>query len=354
MLPHRPALLHGPVPATSAPISGVRHIRGLQPPTHQCVPRTIKHAVSTMSTMLRADTYPEPPLSTVSSDREMTGDIGDEATPRGTRAAKACRRCHRKKLRCFGGHPCSSCKKAHQSCDFGEGSANGLTGGNGVETVVKDDFDKRFKDLESLVHSILDRVTPQPARTYSEAAPASNNQFLSTYMPSPSQSCLLAADDGINLASFSTGNAELLRNPAGLDLRRLSPTTHGSSRNILSIAETMADNALGDYLAPSRSPPTPSSMSHTRNRNQGSAEGRLALLAQVGSRYSAPLRPLSFQPAHWENADHTRPPSPARDGDEHKLSQDFWHTMEVRPSLRDDPLSLGWIDKATANSLVSL
>lgn len=319
---------------------------------HQCI------AIRFSRTRFRADRQASEltrdRARAMSADREATG-IADE-TPRGTRAAKACRRCHRKKLRCFGGHPCSSCKKAHQSCDFGESSSSSGPANGTVNGTVKEDLDKRFKDLETLVHGILDRVTPQSKRPFPDApannSNSTNNQYLSNYMPSPSQSCLLTGDETGGFGSFPTGNGDLPQQP-DLDLR-LSPYTRPNTRPLLGLPEVSVNETIDDLLASSRSPPTPSSLIHVRNRNQGSAEGRLALLAQVGSRYSAPLRPLSFQPAHWENADHTRPPSPTRDSEEHTLSDDFWNAMEVRPGLRDDPLGLQWIDQVTADRLVSL
>lgn len=119
------------------------------------------------------------------------------------------------------------------------------------------------------------------------------------------------------------------------------------------IATMSSGQPLDTLLDTARSTFVPSSSPHqVRNPNQGSAEGRLALLAQVGSQHSAPLRPLAFQPAHWENADHTRPPSPSREDE--SSGHDFWQSMDVRPSLSDDPVTLELVDPTTAEQLVNL
>lgn len=289
----------------------------------------------------------------MSSDRSYdAAEVPDEFARRATRAAKACRRCHRKKLRCFGGHPCQSCKKAHQSCDFGEATAETLEGTTARSNSDSDGLKKRFEDLEQLVQTLVARSTTQPIPTSAPLPQGSTGQTLSfippNYMPTPDQSCLpLNEDDG----GFNFIQS-LERDLASTDQQSgPSRSVHPTRADPVALHNVQLTDPIEPFLGTIRSPPTPTSVHHARDRHQGSAEGRLALLAQVGSRYSAPLRPLAFQPAHWENADYTRPPSPSREED--RLGQDFWQSMEVRPGLSDDPVTLEWIGPDVADQLVS-
>lgn len=287
--------------------------------------------------------------SAMSTDAPQSDDGSDrfnEVTGRPTRAAKACRRCHRKKLRCHGGHPCNSCKRAHQSCDFGETSIQaGGSASGGTETA---DVNKRFQNLENLVNTLLAKVSPTQDSRY--ATGVQNSSFTSRPMlPTPDQSSLLASGHPNGSGSMDP-NDLTMNGPTGSAQFHFDPLP-GVSITPATATIPMPPPESNHLVINARSPPTPSS-SHSRDRHQGSAEGRLALLARVGSQYSAPLRPLAFQPAHWENADHTRPPSPSREDE--PASQVFWQSMEVRPSLTDDPLSLGWVDQTISDELVTM
>ena len=115
---------------------------------------------------------------------------------------------------------------------------------------------------------------------------------------------------------------------------------------------------------PSMNQVTPSSLdrsaSYDHDRpgpsNQDSAEMRLALASDKHHVFSAPLRPLAYDPANWENADQTRPstPNPATfDDDAEDL--DIWRsTLEVVPGMRDDPIDKEIVDVVTAHYLVDL
>lgn len=288
----------------------------------------------------------------MSSARGYVTESNEDNASRPTRAAKACRRCHRKKLRCFGGLPCSRCKTAHQSCDFAEETHPDRIS---AEDSSEINLARRFNDLEKLVQTIIERVTPGTSSSMSfdssNVGGLNSHDPVATHTgPSTSQICLMA---GNARQDFDPGVLE----PASLHMAiPQSAAAHDmpfqnsdDPSNLFNTNEYQPNEVL---MGRSPSPIPPPLAQLPRNRNQGSAEGRMALLAQMGSRYSAPLRPLSFQPAHWENADHTRPPSPSREDD--GSGHDFWQSVEVRPSLADDPVSLGWIDSGTADQLVNL
>lgn len=54
-----------------------------------------------------------------------SGNANDPNKPEGQRrAAQACLRCRKQKLRCTGGWPCKRCEKAKHECDFGKSGPN--------------------------------------------------------------------------------------------------------------------------------------------------------------------------------------------------------------------------------------
>lgn len=294
--------------------------------------RTFRPRAGRVSTLFTSRSLPRGthPLINMSSPAASRADQAEHSSGRTTRAAKACHRCHRKKLRCFGGHPCSSCRKAHQSCDFPDGPADAE---NGLVHTVRSDESKRIQELEGLVRNILHKVDTLAAnRDLGPSNPAAGTlQGTTIAMPS--------------LGGMPTSDIYLGHN------RYTASPVVGESRLTPNDAWTTLPNdssVIGNDFT-LFSPPARSSAS-ARDKNQDSAEGRLALLARAGSQYSAPLRPLSFQPAHWENADHTRPPSPARC--EETDATNFWSALHVRPDLSDDPLGAGWVDTETAEKLL--
>jgi hypothetical protein len=209
---------------------------------------------------------------------------------RPTRASKACRRCHRKKLRCFGGCPCSSCKRAHQSCDFGENDLEGdatlsqdLTG---VPSV-----DARFKQLERIVNVLVSKI------------------------------------DGQSSSQGDRPKYQLPKVDAAPPLPVLQPSP---GQFPASIPQVMF-NEYPDYSDQiSQNNPESDALPL---RSQKSPQSRLAI-SENSTTYGAPLRP----------------PSPACEPVDQL--EDFWATLDVRPSLSDDPISAGIIDSNTARDLL--
>lgn len=87
--------------------------------------------------------------------RTSTVDADDQREDNGKsihrRAAQACLRCRRQKLKCLGGCPCDRCTKAKVECDFGQPG--------GVPTVrsgvVAAEANARLQQLESSVATLL-------------------------------------------------------------------------------------------------------------------------------------------------------------------------------------------------------
>lgn len=256
---------------------------------------------------------------------------------RPTRAAKACRRCHRKKLRCFGGCPCSSCKRAHQSCDFGDHDSGGIGSGIGEQgdysyaTTGSVDVSVRFNQLEKLVKDLLQKV--------GNTAKLDQQGEGSEHGGDPSHATV--ALDTINNSpsiDFPLPSFEIPVETTGSEIA-VQPERHVSFPG------------FPDYLSPPVRPLSQQVRETGKPKSQKSPESRLAA-SQDAAKYGAPLQSLAFNPAYWDNADRTRPPSPVREPVEQ--AEDFWTTFDVRPGLKDDPISLGIIDSSTAESLVNL
>ena len=232
------------------------------------------------------------------SSAPINAPPAETPTPTGTRAAKACRRCHRKKLKCHGGCPCVSCKKAHQSCDFGSEPAS-----------EKDD---RLARLEKLVESLVGHINSPK------------------HPPTPSTSSLPS-----NLMDLSSivGDSSVAHDWAGAPgLENLfSPST-----------------LAGSYHPPPVPRPGPA-LDRDDERPHNTPESRFAM-SQAPDQHRAPFRPLAFHPAHWEDKDRTRPPSPVP----LSTGERFWELSDVGPGMNSDPVYMGVIDVATAQNLMDL
>lgn len=105
-----------------------------------------------------------------------TGKSKDKATQR---AAHACLRCRRQKLRCLGGNPCERCVKTSNICDFGrnearpaadtrdtanpEGAANISSINVSAPVVVRDGARaERLQQLETSVADLLAGLAEEP------------------------------------------------------------------------------------------------------------------------------------------------------------------------------------------------
>jgi hypothetical protein len=73
------------------------------------------------------------------------------------RAAQACLRCRKQKLRCLGGKPCARCIKADRECDFGKPGQQpgGLEDANGSKATLVRGASARLENLESSVANLL-------------------------------------------------------------------------------------------------------------------------------------------------------------------------------------------------------
>jgi hypothetical protein len=271
---------------------------------------------------------------------------------RHARAARACRRCQQKKLRCFGGCPCTACKRARHTCDFRAEADSSRD--DDAQMGTDSEVDTRFRQLEKLVQDLVSRIdgsaTAATLGMAGTAVTGTSRQRQTNVLLAQHQSLTSNGQNGHpapapappTFPGFSFTPADTrMPVPQLADPNLPTLPTDNSFPNATFVGEpahSVSSNTSYHVVPPS-------------NHSANSPEGRLAAY-QSGTSYGAPLRTLAFNPAHWDNADRTRPPSPSQQPVEQ--TSEFWTGFNVRPGMQDDPVTQGIIDQRTAEELVEL
>lgn len=195
------------------------------------------------------------------------------ATTAPRRAAQACLRCRKQKLRCLGGWPCARCIKANRECDFGKPGQHPIAAGGGGSDADPEGASARLQHLESSVADLLAGLSRSGAGAGSGTGQGVQDGWLgrqeTRILP---QVPVGTPDPGLAHRSYSSTS---LHGPAGLSpLTDWSSSTHARARKP-DAAEAAGEQSIED------------------NGNRVDAEERLASATREG--FEPPFRALVYQ-----------------------------------------------------------
>ena len=266
------------------------------------------------------------------SARTSSPNSTEEIRPQ--RAAHACHRCRRMKLRCVGGLPCIRCRRAKQPCD-GE-HPDEIDGGTAASL-------KRIAELEETVRTLIQRtgapsndVAFAPPETIPQAAvhlAAMHNvrfdmastqvEMDGTYNPVASA----YPKQDLPMVSFDMGLAS-----QGVSMERMNDGIPAMAP-FQTISPQYSAHSLQRGTPPA--PPLP----------RDSPASRLAV-AQDSSIMQPPFRPLLIRSRVWDNKQPSRPGSPSN-------GEDAWY-FEGKAGPSSDPISESIVTVEVGNHLFDL
>ncbi|KAJ4229766.1 hypothetical protein NW757_014032 [Fusarium falciforme] len=248
-----------------------------------------------------------PPPADSRQARKRRGSTGDERPPqkpRTRRTTLACERCRTKKLRCMGGHPCSTCKRAKADCDFGD---RGWDSQQSI-SATNQRLSQLEKTVTELVAGLGHLTNPQPL---SHAVPR----------------------DQLFLAG-SPRHVSAPEHPPCLEAPPLSD------------AQTTAVPGLSPPVhSPSRASPEPVRSSSVNPRASERLESRWDALQHN----SAPFPPLMNHPTAWSG----EPSKTSPDAVKANLTLGMTH-YKAHVHLQSEPVSEGIVSDAAARALFAL
>lgn len=231
------------------------------------------------------------------------------------RAAQACLRCRRQKLRCLGGNPCERCVRTSNVCDFG--LPGGQPGGKAVQdacdvnsigaipapivaqeaaTIQDEGRDERLKHLESSVVNLLAGLAEEPDLIGQGYPHLEIFHEVVKHRKEPSRST----------PSLSSSTATRL--PPPTHVRPLDPIRFGTAPSNPLISPTSTHQryqSISPAILVDTSPPEPShkashSLDAMLNRPAETRAGREGGLPYPGteSLYEAPFRSLVRHVSH--------------------------------------------------------
>lgn len=162
----------------------------------------------------------------------------DQQAPR--RAAQACLRCRKQKLKCIGGWPCNRCTKSKNVCDFGRPGMGPPAREGGTS-----EANARLEQLESSVANLLAGLAGSSSNNYP------NPEVLHTFDPAQRRAQSISEQGNPPYAPSASGqwNSSI---PPPTHVRPLEPPRVGA-----------AAVAIGAPLA-SASPDDPAAQHHVR------------------------------------------------------------------------------------------
>ncbi|WWD01078.1 hypothetical protein V866_008016 [Kwoniella sp. B9012] len=185
--------------------------------------------------------------STKSKSSNKKDDESSNHTPR--RAAQACLRCRKQKLKCIGGWPCDRCTKSKNICDFGRpgvagntsssSSTNLLHGGNGSEA------NARLEQLESSVANLLAGLAGSNGHGSSSKTGYPNHELLHTFDPVKKRQETLQTESGAPYPPHHPSGSQYTQNiPPPTHIKTLDPprrtmsTSSFSNNNVNNLPTT--------------------------------------------------------------------------------------------------------------------
>ncbi|KAL1410967.1 hypothetical protein Q8F55_001910 [Vanrija albida] len=275
------------------------------------------------------------------------------------RAAQACLRCRKQKLRCLGGWPCKRCVKSKNKCDFG-----GPAGAPGASAAARGpggtDSAQRIENLEASVATLLAGMSgaasaPFPPTPFEERASFGGGgerappQWSSGFDGAPAPAPRFPRAD-VPLASPTTASGQHVHfgnSPYGIP-PNTSPGAYASSNSAFGpspTAHAKSEAGASDTKKKDRRVP----------RHGPKGEDRLAA---VDGGFEAPFKPLVYQPSVWDNREVSRrtSPHPSTSGMSRAGSSadEPGALYDLPPALRrghDDPITTDIVDERMAELL---
>ncbi|WVF71872.1 hypothetical protein IAT40_006682 [Kwoniella sp. CBS 6097] len=335
--------------------------------------------------------HPKPRTSSLSSSSRKdlstnttSGAVADSHRDTGPkRAAQACLRCRKQKLKCIGGWPCNRCTKSKNVCDFGR---PGLGPPNREGTT---EANARLEQLESSVANLLAGLasgnaypngemlhTFDPAQRRAEKYPQDDSQpyppqKAGDWAPSLPPPTHVRPIDPPRVGAAPVAPPVNHVNPAGGSLA-LSPdgaSQPGQVRFTSSPNTTFFPGVSPSNISSNGTGPSPVSVpmvgggpSHSndmppretgasRRKNKGQkAEERLAT-ATAADFDEAPFKALVYQPAVWDNREQSRrnSPQPSQPQSRDESPPGTYERRIMRD--RDDPVNTYLVDIQMAETL---
>ncbi|WWD16207.1 hypothetical protein CI109_100633 [Kwoniella shandongensis] len=304
-----------------------------------------------------------------------SGDRGHGQGDGPRRAAQACLRCRKQKLKCIGGWPCNRCTKSKHVCDFGTRP----DGGYGGPSNRDGDSNARLEQLESSVANLLAGLSRSGAGAGAAGGYSDNGLFDSVRRKGSDgfDPKLVAPFQSQQSASWTTdisaprrsldstamrlpfqGAPALAMSPDDLERQTAPHVRFTSSPNATFILpqvhspSAFSSNGTGPSPASGGVGRSDSIRSDER-RHMGKgqkAEERLAT-ATEGDFDEAPFKALVYQPAVWDNREQSRRSSPLLSQPQSR-DEPLPGTYDKRVMRdRDDPVNTNLVDIHMAHTL---
>ncbi|UKZ91445.1 uncharacterized protein TrAFT101_006423 [Trichoderma asperellum] len=249
------------------------------------------------------------------------------------RATWACERCRIKKLRCTGGHPCSSCRRAEIECDFGDRGDPQQS-----SSITNQRLSKLEKTVTDLVTGLSHLTSPQQT-----GAPFQSSARPSSPCPAPGQVFPVTSADLAN-ASHQTPGPEA------------TPKVHDTQSRSLSVARTSSAPASSFVGAFAVTPPSQSQGGMATSGYTRTSPLKLGVSEGLDSRWEAlqhspaPFPPLMSHPTVWSG----EPAKTSPQGDPTaQLALGMTH-YRANVGLQSEPVSEGIVSELGAKALFAL
>ncbi|WVN86579.1 uncharacterized protein L203_101746 [Cryptococcus depauperatus CBS 7841] len=302
----------------------------------------------------------------VSTKKEEAGD-----NPQPRRAAQACLRCRKQKLKCIGGWPCNRCTKSKNVCDFGRpgmGPPPKLQGDS-----ASSEANARLEQLESNVANLLAGLAGGNAGSFP------NNEMLHTFDPVRRRDDMRGGNCGLSFRGSDNGewnsnfsppthvrpieSSQGVGHSTSINTARSSddPTHHVRFTSLphrtfhqrVYPRSNFSSNDIGPSPASGSQPESVGNGSIKKN-SQGKRQGaeRKMTTATGADLDEAPFEPLVLQSGLWENREASRRNSS-------QLSLSSQSRDDPAPKAYDgrmirgcdDPINTDIIDLAMAENL---
>ncbi|ODN75095.1 hypothetical protein L202_06311 [Cryptococcus amylolentus CBS 6039] len=290
---------------------------------------------------------------------------GDAPGPR--RAAQACLRCRRQKLKCIGGWPCDRCQKSKNECDFGRPGMMPPREGH-QPAPGSSEANARLEQLESSVANLLAGLASAPQTSYPKsealhALEAVRRESLSANLdrkpsfpppPEPSFNPNIPPPThtrhldhprmgvGIGYPSTSASPDDIPQHHV-----RFTSSPHQTFVQHGYSPSNFSSNGTGPSPASTEAfPREEKKRPHSKMRQR--AEERLATATEADYD-EPPFKPLVYQPAVWDNREASRRNSPQPSQSSQSRDDGLPGTYSRQfMRARDDPVTTEIISRSTA------
>ncbi|KAL0254206.1 hypothetical protein I308_101586 [Cryptococcus tetragattii IND107] len=314
----------------------------------------------------------ESPSSSTKPNMKKEAGGSDQQAPR--RAAQACLRCRKQKLKCIGGWPCNRCTKSKNVCDFGRPGMGPPAREGGTS-----EANARLEQLESSVANLLAGLAGSSSNNYP------NSEVLHTFDPAQRRAQSISEQGNPPYAPSASGqwNSSI---PPPTHIRPLEPPRVGAAAVAIGapLASASPDDLAAQHHVRFTSSPHQTFIQHGYSPSNFSSNGTgpspgsgigsydsngfRSERKKVGGKRQkaeerlatatdqdfdeAPFKPLVYQPSVWDNREASRRNSP-------QPSQSTASRDEPGPGYyarrfmrdRDDPVNTEIVEPRMAETL---